>query len=400
MIHLRLARLSLGVCLALALASGVFLILGPGRSVPGDVFGGVGGLSFLILSLAFGTVGAIVASRVPENRIGWVFCVTGVLIGASILAWVYADYGLHATAERVPGAAAAASFPGEPLAGLLGFAVLLFPDGRLPSRRWRPAAAVLGLAMVLLFFTDLLRPGNLDDPFAMVSNPLGISGTRGAMNAVNSLAWLLVVAGIALGARSMLVRLRRARGVERQQLKLVLAVGALVATVVALDMCSWLIWPHRGLQLRMAVLGISFATFPIVAGIAILRYRLYDIDVVDQPHAGLRRADRHARRRLSRQRAAAPAGAERADARLHAGGSGVDARGRCPLSSRACSRIQDSVDRRFYRRKYDVQRTLASFAARLRDEVELDRLSTELRTVVADTMQPAHVSLWLREANR
>jgi hypothetical protein len=399
MISRRLAGLSLGVCAALALASLVFLVLGPGRSVPADVFGGVGGLSFLILSLAFGTVGAIVASRVPENRIGWVFCVTGVLIGATVLAWAYADYGLHATSERLPGAAAAASFPGEPLAGLFGFALLLFPDGRLPSRRWRPVAGVLAAAVVLLFFTDLLRPGRLDDPFTMVSNGLGVPGTRAAMNAVNNIGWLLIVVGLALSAASMVVRLRRAGGIERQQLKLVLAVGALVATVVVLDMCSWLVWPHGGLQLRMGLMGLAFAMFPIAAGVAILRYRLYDIDVAIN------------RTLVYGALTATLAGVYLGSVLLlqlalsgltHGSTLAVAASTLAValLFRPARSRIQDAVDRRFYRRKYDVQRTLASFAARLRDEVELDRLSAELRDVVADTMQPAHVSLWLREAGR
>jgi hypothetical protein len=395
----RLAGLNLGVCAALAIASLVFLVPGPGEPVHGDVFGGVGGLSFLVLSLAFGSVGAVVASRVPENRIGWIFCVTGVLIGATVLTWAYADYGLHATADRLPGAAAAASFPGEALAGLFGFAVLLFPDGRLPSPRWRPVAALLGFAMVLLFVTSMFRPGRLDDPFAMVSNPLGVPGTREAMDAANVLGWVLVVIGFALGAASMLVRLRRAQGVERQQLKLVLAVGAMVAAVVALDMCSWLVWPHGGLQVRMALMGLAFATFPVAAGVAILRYRLYDIDVA------INRTLVYTA--LTATLAAVYVGSVLLlQLALHGLTNGstlavaASTLGVAVLFRPARSRIQDAVDRRFYRRKYDIQRTLANFAARLRNEVELDRLSAELKDVVSDTMQPTHVSLWLREATR
>jgi hypothetical protein len=117
--------------------------------------------------------------------------------------------------------------------------VLLFPDGHLPSRRWRPAAASLLLAMALLAATDVLRPGRLDEPFATVSNPLGIPGWRRAMDVVNVGGWSLVIVGTAAAAVSVAVRLRRARGVERQQLKLVLAVGVVVAAVTALDMSSW-----------------------------------------------------------------------------------------------------------------------------------------------------------------
>ena len=136
----RVAALAWGLCVVMAVASAVLLVLGPGRPVRDDVFGGVGGAAFVGLSLAFATVGAIVVARVPENRIGWLFCVLGVLL--SPLSWVYADYGLHATADPLPGARAAAAFPGEPTAALMGFALLLFPDGRLPSRRWRPAARI------------------------------------------------------------------------------------------------------------------------------------------------------------------------------------------------------------------------------------------------------------------
>jgi hypothetical protein len=219
------------------------------------------------------------------------------------------------------------------------------------------------------------------------------------MNAANNLGWALVVSGITLAAGSMVVRLRRAHGVERQQLRLVLAVGAVMATVVALDMCSWLVWPHAGLQGRMALMGVAFAAFPVAAGVAILHYRLYDIDVV------INRTLVYGA--LTATLAGIYLGSvlllELVLSGLTNGSTLAVAASTLAVAvlfRPARSRIQDAVDRRFYRRKYDAQRTLASFAARLRDEVELDRLSSELQDVVADTMQPAHVSLWLRAATR
>jgi len=383
----------------MAVPSVVFIVLGPGRPVSGDVFGGAGGAGFLLMSLAFTSVGAIVMSRVPENRIGWLFCVTGLIVGAVVLAWVYADYGLYATSERLPGTEAAASFPGEPLAAVLGFALLLFPDGRLPSSRWRLAAYLLGLAALLLLVTDVLRPGRLDDPFATLSNPLGVPGTRGAMNALNDVAWALVVVGLALGAASLRGRLRRARGVERQQLKLVLAVGAVVAVVAALVMSSWLIWPHGGLQLRMGLMAINFAAFPVAAGVAILRYRLYDIDLVIN------------RTLVYGALTATLAGAYLGSVLLLqlalngiTGGSGLAVAAStlavAALFRPARASIQELVDRRFYRRKYDAQRTLEVFSTHLRNEVDLRALHAELGAVVRETLQPAHVSLWLREPSR
>jgi hypothetical protein len=384
-----------GLTVVVAIASAVLLVLGPGRAVPADVFGGVGGAGFLVMALAFATVGATVAARAPGNRIGWLFGVTGLLMGASVLAWVYADYGLYATAERLPGSVLAASFPSETVAPLMVFSLLLFPHGRLPSRRWRPAAAMLGLAMILLFLTDELRPGPLDDPFAMVSSPLGVPGMRAVMNAVNNFAWVLTAAGFALGAAAMRSRLHRARGVERQQLKLVLAVAAIVATTVALDVSSWFVWPHGQLQLRMGILGVSFAAFPVAAGVAILRYRLYDIDIVINRALvyGALTATLAVTYLASVLLLQLTLNGATGDSGLAVAGSTLAV---AALFRPARARIQASVDRRFFRRKYDAAQTLERFGGHLRDEVDLRALTSELDAVVRETLQPAHVSLWLR----
>jgi hypothetical protein len=389
------AGLAAAVCATAAIGTLVLLVLGPGRSLRDDLFGGVGGASFVVLSLAYACVGAVVAARVPENPIGWMFCVTGLAFGLTMLSYEYARYGLYATAEPLAGASLLAALPSEPIAGLLGLTVLLFPDGHLPSRRWRPAAASLLLAMALLAATDVLRPGRLDEPFATVSNPLGIPGWRRTMDVVNVGGWLLVVVGTAAAAAAVAVRLRRARGVERQQLKLVLAVGVFVTAVTTLDMTSWLVWPHGDLQIRIGLIGLAFAAFPVAAGVAILRYRLYDIDVV------INRTLVYGA--LTATLAAAYLGSVlllqvilqplTADSGLAIAASTLAV---AALFRPARSHIQALVDRRFYRRRYDTQRTLEAFAGRLRDEVALDALSTELRGVVAETMQPAHVSLWLR----
>jgi hypothetical protein len=375
----RVAMVASAVCATAAIPTLVLLVLGPGRPLRDDLFGGVGGASFVALSLAYACVGAVVAARVPENPIGWMFCVTGLVYGLGMLGYEYARYGLYATAEPLAGATTVAALPTEPIAGLLGLTLLLFPDGHLPSPRWRPAAATLVLAMALLAVTDLLRPGPLDEPFATVVNPLGVAGWLGAANALNLTGWVLVMVGTLLAAASMLVRLRRAHGVERQQLKLVLAVGALVAAVTAVDMSGWLVWPQGSLQIRIGLIGLSFAAFPVAAGVAILRYRLYDIDVVIN------------RTLVYGALTATLALTENSGLAIAASTLAVAA-----LFRPARARIQALVDRRFYRRRYDTQRTLEAFTARVRDEVALDALSTDLREVVAETMQPTQVSLWLR----
>ncbi len=392
----RIAPIAWALCVAIAVVSAVLLALGPGRQLPGDVFAGAGGASFLVLSLTFGGVGALVAWRMPENRIGWIFCVIGVFGGASVLAWAYADYSLNVTLHPLPGADAAAAFPSEGLAPLLGIAMLVFPDGRLPSRRWRPVAALLALAMALLLVSDCLRPGPFDEPFQAASNPFGVSGLRGDMIVVNDTGWALVPVGLSLAAASLLIRLRGARGVVRRQLQLVLAVGALVAVAVAADMSTWLLWPDGNLEMRIAVIGLAFAAFPAATGVAILRHRLYDIDVV------IRRTVSYA------VLVAALAGlyfggvyVAQAALRSVSGQSSTLAVTASTLLVAAAfqplrRRIQQAVDRRFYRSRYDARRTLEDLASGLRRQVDIESLRSEVLEAVNETLHPAHASLWLR----
>lgn len=379
----RVAALLWGVCVAIGVATLVLLAIGPGRVLPSDIFSGVGGVSFLIVALTFASVGAIVARRVPENRIGWIFLGTGLANGVQLLSWQYADVGLHAT-DRLAGASAAAVFNsviGEATAGLLGLSLLLFPDGRHPSRRWRLALASLLVGIGLLMLAGTLRPGRYAEPFAQVSNPFGLAGARGAIAAVDFVGWLFVLAGIALGAAAMVVRLRRARGIERQQLKLVLAVGALAATVAALVMSTWLIWPVGHLQLRIAVLGVCFASVPLVAGVAILRHRLYEIDVV------VNRTLVYVALTLILAAAFAatvvPLGAllGRGSGWATAAATLVVAVVFRPLRSR----LQNVVDRRFNRARYDALRRVADFLEDLRaGRAAPEEVEAVLRRVLSD----------------
>jgi hypothetical protein len=392
----RAAPLTVALCAVIAVASAVLLALAPARPLPADVFTGAGGASFLVLSLMFAVVGALVAARVPENRIGWIFCAIGAYCSVLVLAWAYADYGLNVASEAPPGTAVAAAFPGEALAPLFGFAVLAFPDGRLPSRRWRPVAALLALAMALLLVSDCLRPGPFDEPFQAASNPFGVSGLRGALIVVNDAGWALVPVGLSLAAASVLIRLRGARGVVRRQLQLVLAVGALVAVAVAADMSTWLLWPDGNLELRIAVIGLAFAAFPAATGVAILRHRLYDIDVV------IRRTVSYA------VLVAALAGlyfggvyVAQAALRSVSGQSSTLAVTASTLVVAAAfqplrKRIQLAVDRRFYRSRYDAGRTLEALASRLRRQIDLESTRGEVLAAVNETLHPAHATLWLR----
>ena len=383
------------VCVALAVPTAVLLAVGPSdilATQPDDIFAGIGGGAFLLLALTFASVGAIVTRRVPDNRIGWVFSVTGLLTCVHLLTWQYADVDLH-TAHHLPGSTAAVvinNVMGEEVAGWFGLAVLLFPDGRLPSRRWRPVLAGLVAGMALLVIAGTLTPGRYDEPFAAVSNRIGIPGARGAMNAVDMGGWLLVFGGIMAGSAALLVRRRRAHAVVRQQLKLVLAVGSVAAAVTALDMSTWLIWPHGGLPARIAVLGFAFAAFPLAAGFAILRRGLYGIDVVIN-------------RTLVYGSVTAVLGAAFAATVLLLG----TALGRgSPWTTAAATlvvaiafrpvraRVQDTVDRRFNRARYDALHRMTGFLDDLRaGRAVPERVEALLRELVSDPTLELHFFL-------
>lgn len=391
----RVAVVTVVATALLGAACVVLQILGPEPPLPGDIFSGVGGAAAVVLSLSFAVVGAFLVARLPENRVGWLFCLTGAAIGVATLSWQYADAGLNGASAPWPAVAFAAAFPGEVVAPLLGLSLLLFPDGRLSSRRWWPAPVTLVAAIVFLFVSTPFRPGPFDPPFQVASSPLGIPGLRTAMTALDTAGWILTIAGMALAGVVLAFRLRRSRGVERQQLKLVLTAGAVSATLTTAGMVTWFLWPEGGLALRMGVVQLSLSILPVAAGLSILRYRLYDLDVV------INRTLVYGA--LTVTLAGAYIGIVLALQLLLNGVTGssdlavaVSTLAVAALFRPARSRIQRSVDRRFYRRRYDARRTVESFTARLRHQVDLDAVSSDLRDVVAETMQPDHVSLWLR----
>jgi signal transduction histidine kinase len=352
-----------GVCVALCLAALVLVVIGPGRVPPSDLFAGVAGAAFLLLALTFATVGALVARRAPGNRIGWIFLLAGLANALQILTYSYADVGLRA-GQRLPGASAAAvvnQVISEETAGLLAIALLVFPDGRLPSRRWRPALACLLAAIALLVLADTLRPGPYDAPFAAVTNPFGL-GSRSALNAVDLAGWIGVVAGLGAGAAALVARLRRARDVERRRLKLVLAVAAFAATGATALMATWFVWPSGHLQARIAILGVLFSLVPLAAGVAILRHRLYDIDVV------IDRTLVYAA--VTVVLAAAFAGTNLLLGTALGRGSAWPTAAATLLVAVAFrplrTRVQDGLDRRFHRARYTALRRMADFLEDLR----------------------------------
>jgi len=388
-----------GVCTVMAVPTLILMALGVGAFTPGDTFvqGGLGGVAFVLAGLAFSGIGALVVSRLPGNAVGWIVCLIGLLLAVGNLAYQYADRALYGAPGSLPGGETAAWLQNlglPPAFGLLALSLLLFPDGRLPSRGWRPAAGV-AVVGVLFSLGYAIRPGALDWPFESVTNPVGISGTYELANRVSTYGWPLMAVAAVLAGAAMSVRLRRSSGVQRQQLKWIALAAVLGGIVVVVNTASFF-WSVEGIEReRSVVLGLLFASVPVAAGIGILRHRLYDIDLVINRtlvYGG-----------LTATLAAAYLGsvlvlqlvlsAVTSGNALAVAGSTLAV---AALFRPARSKIQTTVDRRFYRRKYDAARTIERFGAQLRDEIDLDALGDDLRMVVARTMQPTHVSLWMR----
>jgi hypothetical protein len=383
----RLAWTLCGLATAATLLASVLriLIAGASHDVPADLDVGAGELVWPVAVLGFAFVGALVASRQPGNAVGWIFCIGAVAFSLSGLAESYAVYTLFADPGGLLGGGETMAWVSVWVWVLGGVQLiilfpLLFPNGRLLTPRWRPVVWAAIAALVSLTVGIAFAPGPFDD-FPQVENPYGVGGAAGDLfSAMQGLGWLLLILSLIASATSLVLRFRRSRGVERLQLKWVAAASVVLVACFLL----WEVWEG------MAPLGI--VAMVVAAGIAILRHRLYDIDVVINRtlvYGALTAtlAGTYAGLVLLLQLVLSPG----SDLAIAGSTLAVAA-----LFRPARARIQAMVDRRFYRRKYDAQRTLEGFAGRLRDEVELDSLSAALRKVVAETMQPAHVSLWLR----
>jgi hypothetical protein len=394
----RLARSLWALTVASLAASFVLGALNLRSGVP-DVGTELGFLVvFGVLTLAIATVGALVAARRPANAIGWVLVVGGLPMAASGVLEEYAVHALVADPGSLPAGDLAASVSDwifvPPLFVISALLLLLFPDGRLPSARWRPAVWLTGAGAAALVAGEAFAPGRLTEaPFQEVTNPIGIAGAGSLTGALTLIGLAGMAAGVPVGAIAMVRRLRRARGAERQQLKWVASAAALFAVVCLIGVGAILAGDDF---VSPTLIVLTFPGIPIAAGYAILRHRLFDIDLV------INRALVYGA--LTALLAAAYLGSALllglALAPLTSGSDlaiALSTLAVAALFGPARRRVQAAVDRRFYRRKYDAERTLERFAARLRAETDLDALRLELTALVRETMQPAHVSLWVRE---
>jgi hypothetical protein len=347
----------------------------------------------------FGVIGApvlggLITSRRPENPYGWVWLGLGMSFALLVLAEPYAAYALVVDPGSLPAPRAlyyVLRLGWEVTVTLVPFVLLLFPTGRLPSRRWRSLAWVLLAAGGAIVPLALLNPAN-DGPF---ENPFALGGVAGeAITTIDLALGMVIFAAFILSALSLVIRYHRASGVERQQLKwfalaAVVGGGLIVADVLSVDLLL-------GAAMWNLLNTATFAGFYLAVGIAILRHRLYEIDIIINRTlvygtlTGTLVALYFGSIVLL-QRVFVLLTGERSTLAIVASTLLIAA-----LFNPLRRRIQTFIDRRFYRSKYDAEKTLETFGARLRDETDLEALNNELVGVVQETMQPTHVFVWLR----
>jgi hypothetical protein len=362
--------------------------------------GPVHGVIVVLVGVLFSGVGALLVSRRAGNAIGWL-CILGGLLW--LLNIVNAGFG-----DLTVGSAAGdegwlrwsiwlSTWLYLPTMAVIGFFLpAVFPTGRLPSARWRPIAWVLGSVVAVLVVLAMLRPGPMSAGDGAFTNPAGVAALTwipgdDAMAGVIPVLFLTAVL-------SVVVRYRRARGAERTQLKWFLAAaGAVGASIPIMS-----VFELAGLtapQTTEVVMVTALLLVPVAIGVAVLRYGLYEIDrivsrslsyaVVTSVLVAI-----YAGAVVILGRVLAPLTAE-SEVAVAASTLLVAA-----LFQPVRRRVQSIVDRRFNRARYDAQRTVESFAARLRDEVDLGELAAELSDVVQRTVEPATVSVWVRETAR
>ena len=349
----------------------------------------------MVTVLTFSVVGAIIASRHPRNTIGWIFCSIGLVVGIQALAGGYAEYWIESSSgSRSVGETAAwlASWSWMPLVLVpTSFLLLLFPDGRLPSPRWRPVAWCAGLGITGSIVGYALAAGPLED-FPQIANPYGVDSP--VVGVVSSAAGFVVLGSIVASAVSLIVRLRRVGSEQRQQIKWLAYGGAVV--VVTIFVAGFIsVW---SVTVSIVTISVALLGLPICTGVAIVRHRLYDIDLIINRTlvygslTGILALVYFGGVAATQAVLQVFTGQRELPQLVIVASTLVIAALFTPLRHR----VQALVDRRFYRRKYDAAKTLSAFNSRLREETDLNTLTDEVTSVMRETMQPAHVSLWLR----
>jgi hypothetical protein len=360
------------------------------------------GVAVVLVVLSATTVGAVLGNRRPDHPVGWLLLALGLSMAAAIVAQAYADYGFQARPGALPAARFVALYGPAILGawlGCIGFILLLTPTGSLPSPRWRWWARVMVAAPVVSLVATLLLPHSLNSDYQTLDNPLALRAFGGALLAALWVALAITVSAVLVAAGSLVVRFRRAHGVERLQLRWVALAAAVVAPAALVLLAAAASTTLLGaasnttlLTLFNWALAVCATILPLAIGAAILRYRLYDLDrIVSRTVAyGLLTV------LLGGGYAAVVLGLGQL---LGRDSSLVIAMATLAVAAAfqpARRRVQAVVDRRFNRRRHDTTRIIEGFGTRLRHQVDLETLTADLLAVVDQTMQPTHTSLWLR----
>jgi len=350
--------------------------------------------AYVLTLVSAATVGAVLASRRPRHPVGWLLLALGLSVVVSGVTDGYASYGLQVRPGSLPGARWVALYsdaaPGVVWPALVGFILLLTPTGSLPSPRWRWWAIVTAALPVVFLLGLLLSAGLLGGPDESVTSPLAVPGLAGLVLVASIAALIFSQLAVLVDVASLAMRFRRARGVERQQLRWVAVAAGLLAVAVVATVIGALTG-HSAVPEWTS--GLFVALLPVATGAAILRYRLYDLDrIISRTLAyglltvllggGYAAVVLGLGQRLGgRQSSLVVAGATLAVAAVF---------------QPARRRIQALVDRRFNRRRYDAVETIQAFSERLHQQVDLTTLTAELLAVADRTVEPTMVSLWLR----
>ena len=369
-------------------------------SVPGQYL--VESVVFVMFVVSFAGVGYLLSSRRPGNPIGWVFAAMGFALTLAIFTGNYGQYGLLVEPGALPGASLAAwvgNWIWLIVLGPIGYVLLLFPDGRPPSLRWRPTGWLLTAGLLGWFLSQGFSPGPLSNAgYPHLENPFGLPVLEDFSAVLGAASAALIVLGALLSAASVVVRFRASVGDERRQMKWLVYAGLITIAIVCIELPLEAVLGDDHPATRVFQLGMFTAVdlIPVAIGVAILRYRLYDIDLLINRTlvygslsvllglvylGGVVIVGTALRTLTAREDELAVAASTLVIAAMF---------------GPARRRVQSFIDRRFYRSRYDAARTLETFTGRLRDEVDLEALRTDLLGVVRDTLRPSHASVWLR----
>lgn len=394
-----IAWLNAVICVLCITAVVVLEWLRGAYSFADDPIGTIVTFILIMVFLLFPFMGAVIVGRHPTNVIGWIFCLAGLSFALSNLAGAYTAYAL-VHPGTLPGRHLTAwidswvSIPGTSLT--LTLLLLLFPTGRPLTRRWQWVIWLTLVSVVALMAQYAFQPGAFED-YPTIQNPLGLARSASMQTALEVIGSGGLLLSALLSIAGLITRFRRSHGVERQQMKW-FAFAATLLIIVFLEAILAMAYLGQTMDATQVFVALAWLAMTLATGLAILRYRLYDIDVIINRtivygfltiSLGLI----YGVSVISLQALLRPLAP---DSQLAIVGSTIAVAG---LFHPARTHVQNAVDRRFYRSKYDGTRTIETFSARLRQDVDLKSLSSELIDVVRNTMEPSHMSLWLRHSN-